>query len=246
MAGKVLRRAIQISVLLLLGSLLSGCLLTRVYEFKNQFCDYQQNFQLLLGDELMLSMRNPVLRDRDIIWLMGAAPSYREQGRDGLDLVYVIEKDLPQSDPQYAIPLRLRFMQQQGQYLLKAGIISHNLSSMITPGLIDEIIVHTCDADSDFLKRSITVDLSGLDRQDVPHRSEIESALGPPGLSIEAGRVVEYQYRLKDAQPGVEKSSARIWYSEGGEQVERIHFSYFRYQFDVNFETGEGVISIAL
>jgi len=59
--------------LLLLTSLMSACLLTRVYEFKSQFCDYPRYFDLQVGEVIALNMRQPVLLDSDMIWLMGAA-----------------------------------------------------------------------------------------------------------------------------------------------------------------------------
>jgi len=240
------RRLPQIGLLLLLTGMLSGCLLFRIYEFKEQFCDYQRNFQLLVGDDITLLMLNPVLFDDDLVWLLGAEPSYREQ-RDGeLDLVYVVEKDLPVSDPELAIPLRLRFTNNSGDYRLSAGIIHKNLGTMITPGLIDETVAHTCDSETNIADKNVSVDLSDLDPDAIPRRQEIEQALGEPTEVYEDGRVVVYRFRLRDAQPGVEKSRARVWYGEDGELVERVRFRYLRYELDANFAAGIGVISIDL
>jgi len=242
----MLRRTTQICTLIVLGSLLSGCLLTRVYEFKNQFCNYQQNFELQIGEEIALIMHNPVLLDKDVIWLMGASPSYRDQDTDQLDLVYVIEKDLLTPDPQYEIPLRLRFKVDQGDFRLSAGIIESKLGTLLTPDLIDEIVAHTCDSATSILQRTATVDLSDLDPLEIPRRSEIEKALGDPTEYFENGKIVEYQYRLKNASVNTEKSVARIWYDEMNEQAKRIRFHYLRYEFDVDFQTGVAVISIDL
>lgn len=233
-------------MLIVLSSLLSGCLLTRVYEFKKQFCDYQQNFDLKIDNEIALIMRNPVLLESDMIWLMGAAPSYREQGTEQLNLVYVIEKDLQRSDPQYEIPLRLRFEVDQDKFRLSAGIIESQLGSMLTPNLINEIVAHTCESTTSMFDRTATVDLSDLDPQAIPLRREIEQALGEPTSRFESGKTVEYQYRLKNASSGVEKSTARIWYDKTGQQAERIRFHYLRYKLDVDFLTGIGVIHIDL
>jgi len=242
----MLRQTAQYAALLLLLSLLSACLLTRVYEFKAQFCDYPRYFELQVGEVIALSMREPVLLESDMIWLMGAAPSYREETESGLDLLYVIEKDLPLPNPEYAVPLRLRFTTGDGGYRLSAGIIDKNLGSMITPGLIDEVVSHTCESNTSILNSNVTVDLSGLDLSAIPRRKDIEEALGLPTRTAADGRVATYQFRLQNAQSDVEKSSARIWYAANGERVERIHLRYLRYQFDADFEAGTGVISIQL
>lgn len=242
----VFHKITQFGALLILASLLSACLLTRVYEFKNQFCDYPRYFELQVGQEIALSMLQPVLLDTDVVWLMGAVPSYREQSEDELELVYVIEKDLPLPDSQYAIPLRLRFKMQDGEFRLSAGVIDKNLGAMITPELIDEVVSHTCESSTSIINRNVTVDLSALDSQSIPHRGDIETALGLPTNVDDSGQLAMYQFRLRDAPSGVEKSSARIWYAKDGWQVKRIQLHYLRYQFDANFEAGVGVISIEL
>ena len=233
--------------LLLLTSLLSGCLLFRVYEVKAQFCDYQRNFLLLVGaEETELRMLHPVMLDKDIVWLLGAQPSYREQRAGELDLVYVIEKDLPQPDPEYALPLRLRFADIDGQFRLAAGVIGKNLSAMITPGLIAETIAHTCDSEASIADQNVSVDLSQIDPAAIPNRQAIETALGEPNQRLQGGRVALYRFRLRDASPEVQKSRAKVWYGADGERVERVQFQYLRYALDADFVAGVGVISIDL
>ena len=235
-------------VLLLVASasLLSGCILFRIYDFKEQFCDYAANFELLVGEDIELRMHHPVLLDSDVVWLLGAEPTRREQTADGLDLVYVVEKDLPQASDEYAIPVRLRFVNRDDDWLLNAGVIDKNLGSMVTPGLIDETVAHTCDSETSIADSNVTVDLSDLDPDAVPRRSEIEQALGEPMLRLDDDRGALYRFRLRDARPGTQKSFARIWYAADGERVERVQFRYLRYELDADFVNGVGVISIDL
>lgn len=241
-----MKRAYRLLLLLPALSLgLSGCLLTRVYSFKEQFCDYQRNFELLVDQSIRLKMRHPVLRDDDMVWLLGAEPTRRTKTGDRQEMVYVIEKDLAVPDPRYAIPVRLLFQRRQGDFRWTEGVLDRNLGSMITPGLIAETVSHTCDSETSVLDKNVTVDLSDLDPASIPRRTEIEQALGEP-TRVVAERVVEYRYRLQTTQAGVEKSYARVWYADDGESVERLRFRYLRYRLDADFVTGLGVISIDL
>ena len=238
----------RLGLLLLMAStlLLSGCILFRIYDFKEQFCDYQANFELSVDDDIELRMLNPVLLDSDVVWLLGAEPTRREQRGAELDLVYVVEKDLPVTSDEYAIPVRLRFVKDDGEFFLSAGVIDKNLGSMITPGLIDETVAHTCDSETSIADSNVTVDLSDLDPDAVPNRADIEEALGKPMQRFDDGRGVLYRFRLRDARPGTQKSFARIWYAADGERVERVQFRYLRYELDADFVAGVGVISIDL
>jgi len=238
----------NLALLLIVASALSlsGCLLTRVYAFKEQFCDYQQNFSLQIADGISLRMRNPVLYDADVIWLLGAKPTRQTTDGDRKEMVFVVEKDIEVSDPRYAIPLRLVFARQGGRYRLSEGIIDMNLGTVITPGLIEETVAHTCDSEASVLARNVTVDLSDLDPASIPRRSIIEQALGEPTRVMGAGRRVEYRYRLQGAGPEVEKTYAQLWFSADGETVERVQFRYLRYELDADFVRGVGVISIDL
>ena len=114
---------LRLLLLLVISSQLSGCLLTRLYAFKEQFCEYQTSFTLLVNDGVTLQIHKPVLLDTDVVWLLGAEPTTRSDNNGQLEMVYVVEKDLPQSNPEYAIPLRLLFSDNGGDKLLSAGMI---------------------------------------------------------------------------------------------------------------------------
>mgnify|MGYP001819884242 FL=1 len=197
--------ALRLLVLLILCAQLSGCMLNRVYAFKRQFCDYRANFTLVVDDGVTLQMHNPVLFDTDVVWLVGAKPTTWGKNGNRVEMLYVVEKDLPAPDPEYAIPLRLLFS-EGGDRLLSAGMIDKNLSAMITPGLIEETVAHACKSETSVLAKNVTFDLSELDRADIPDRGQILDALGPPQQTLKHERVMIYRFRLQGAGPEVEKS----------------------------------------
>ena len=238
------RRAL---LLLLLCTQLSGCLLTRVYTFKEQFCDYQSNFTLRVDDAgVTLEIHHPVLLDSDVTWLLGAGPTTLGTTNAGIEMVYVVEKDLPRPDSEYAIPLILRFTRHDGDLLLSGGSIDKNLSAMITPGLIEETVAHACDASTSILSKRVEFDLSDLDPDDIPTRDQILDAFGPPRQTVSQAREMAYRFRLQGAGPEVEKSFARVWLGDDGESVERVRFRYLRYELDADFVAGTGTIAVHL
>jgi len=230
--------------LLILMTQLSGCLLNRVYAFKEQFCDYQRNFTFEISDGVTMQMHHPVLRDDDVIWLLGAQPTFRKEAAEKLEMVYVVEKDVAENAREYSIPLRLVFRQENGHMLLSAGIIDRNLSAMITPGLIGETVAHACTAQTRMVSRSVHFDLHDLDPADIPTPEEIVDALGAPNRKMPDGML--YRFRLQGGGSEVEKSFARIWLDSTGESVERVQFRYLIYQLDADFISGEGSIRIFL
>ena len=117
---------------------------------------------------------------------------------------------------------------------------------MITPGLIEETVAHTCDASTSMLSKRVEFDLSDLDPGDIPTHGQILDALGPPRQTLNDGRVIVYRFRLQGAGPGVEKSFARVWLGPDREHVERVRFRYLRYELDADFVAGTGTIAIHL
>lgn len=114
-----MNKGLRLLLLLLMSLQLSGCLLNRVYAFKEQFCDYQTSFALQVGDGVTLEMHKPVLRDTDVVWLLGAEPSIQRLVDGQLEMVYIVVKDLPRITHEYAIPLHLRFSNTDGQTRMK-------------------------------------------------------------------------------------------------------------------------------
>ena len=225
---------------------LSGCLLTRVYAFKHQFCDYERNFALSLDDEARLYMRKPVLYDSDVVWLVGAPPTHTYKRADVLKLIYVVEKDVVNSDSKYSIPVSLQFAQTGSRYRLQEGIIHQNLTTILSPALIASTVLHTCQSRPDLLGRKVVVDLSAVDADELPTRADILDALGPPQDSLLAGRILKYRYRLQNVGPDADRTHIVAWFGPDGKSMERLHLRYFRYELDADFIAKRAWISVRL
>ncbi len=246
MPGRRFSDCSRACVLLSATLLLPGCLLTRVYSFKYQFCDYDRNFELRIDQEARLLMRNPVLYASDVVWLLGELPTRSNNRNGALEMVYVVEKDVDAADPAYSIPVSLRFSRRGGRYRLEEGIIHQNLTTVLSPALIANTVKHTCRSKPDWLSRSVDVDLREISGDDLPSRTDIQAALGPPQASSVAGRRIEYRYRLQDAGPDSERTHAVAWFGPDGEKIERLHLRYFRYELDADFVAKKARIRVRL
>ena len=94
--GNSLSRPIQKVVLstgaACLALTLNGCLINRVVEVRDQFCDFDANFEFEFDVSSGFVFKNPVLLEKDIIWLAGAPPTRSVRSDDHLSMIYVIEK----------------------------------------------------------------------------------------------------------------------------------------------------------
>lgn len=72
---------------------LSGCLLNRVYAFKEQFCDYQSNFTFVVDDGVSMHAPSGFAGYRCDL-AVGRFPTFRTEGTETLEMVYVVEKDI--------------------------------------------------------------------------------------------------------------------------------------------------------
>ena len=80
---------------------LSGCLVNRVVEVRDQFCEFDSNFTIDAENLTAFDFHRPILLDSDILWLAGATPTEISRDADGLSMLYVIEKvsDIPEPGP---------------------------------------------------------------------------------------------------------------------------------------------------
>ena len=62
-----------VSGLLLL--VLSGCALNRMYEVKQQFCDFDGNFSYSLGEQPQFVFHRPLILARDVKQMLGHEPT---------------------------------------------------------------------------------------------------------------------------------------------------------------------------
>jgi hypothetical protein len=231
-------------VALLLIFFLSGCLLQRLFKIKDQLCDFEYNFLIEVNEGVRLSFREPVLLDTDVTWLVGADPSEWQVMGNQLFMRYIVEKQSVFPSSRYDLPIELRFLQINGSYRLKEVYLSRNLTNMLTTDLLTQSLQSACRAEKSIVGRSVTVDLTNLDRSLLLTRSKVIDILGEPNRVTVGPYGISYDYKLRTNGKTENRSRIDAYFNESGNEMLRVKISYLRYHLDADFVTGKAILKL--
>jgi len=202
--------------------ILSGCLLTRLYAFKKQFCDYRDHFAFNTENSFRISLAQPVLLDKDVIWLAGAAPSRSEEVADEKRLGWRVDKVLAPNavaDPGFdQMWVDMDFIPQGEDFVLKQVNMDQRFSFVVDPDLMDRNAENVCQSKWLVLGKSGEIDLGDADLSGQPDRQEIMAYLGQPTAFIDNDTGMLYEYRLQGSKLTGRQYSFEFWHDpETGE-----------------------------
>ncbi len=209
-------------------SLLSGCLLTRLYAFKQQFCDYRSNFSFSTQDEFRITLSHPLLLDKDVIWLAGAEPSQVQELDQQKQMQWVVDKVLPAgaaADPAFdQLVMNMDFVAEDDNFLLHQVVMDQRFAYVVSPDLMDRHAENVCHSSWLVLGRSGEIDLADADLSGQPNRQEIIDYLGLPTATTDAEPGLSpgmlYEYRLRGSKYAGRQYSFEFWHdAESGELV---------------------------
>jgi hypothetical protein len=228
--------------------LLSGCLLTRLFTFKQQFCDYKSNFSFVTGESFRVSLVNPVLLDTDLIWLAGAAPTETEERPDSRRLQWTVDKVLPEGGvfkPEFdELAVDTRFMLEDGDYRLSEVVMDQRFSYVVSPHLMDRHAENVCHSSWLVLGKSGEIDLSDADLSGQPHRQEIIDHLGQPTGVTDDGTGLRYEYRLRGSTREGKQYSFEFWHDPDSGELLRSSTSSIRFISTTDFVKKKMMIKI--
>ncbi len=184
--------------------------------------------------------------DDDITWLAGAQPSEQEMIGDDLVMTYIAVRKGGAADGRHDLPIELRFVRLDGEYRLKEGALSRNITDMLTEDLLIQIMQSVCKSEKSLVKQQIVVDISTLDRSLLPGRAEITRILGPPKPDPGFAHRLVYDYQLKNRVASDQEALIEIYLDDSDEQVNRIRMTYLRYHLDADLEKGKAILSVEL
>ena len=239
-----LRRTLPLLITMIL--LLNGCILERIFKVQNQLCDFEENFQIHVSDGFRIMLEEPVMLDDDITWLAGAQPSEQEIVGDNLVMIYIAERKGELAEGQYDLPIELRFVRMDGKYRLKEGALSKNITEMLTEDLLIQIMQSVCKSEKSLVKQQIVIDISMLDRNLLPGRSELTRILGPPNPNSGIEHKLIYDYQLKNSTAIDQEALIEIQLDDTDERVNQIRMKYLRYHLDADLEKGKAILSVEL
>jgi len=186
------RNTLHLALILIL-LLTSGCVLVRMLKVKNQFNDFDKNFDLNDQRGLTLVFKNPVLGSNDIVWLMKGEPSGNKKIEKGELWTYVFEKEYVASKDEegnYDIPVIM--MMEYGK-LAEISFPERFLKNLSIP-LLKKMLTSMGNADVSKLGRSATSKFQSKDASDIPTAENVVETLGRPYSIENSGEESKYSY----------------------------------------------------
>jgi hypothetical protein len=223
--------------------LLSACLLTRLYAFKQQFCDYKANFSFSTLDEFRVDLLNPILLDSDVIWLAGAEPSSRQEDEKSGHMQWVVDKVLPDNslpDPKFdQLFVDMDFQADGGNYLLTQVRMDQRFAYVVSPDLMDRHADNVCNSSWLVFGRSGEIDLADADLSDQPNRQEVMEFLGRPTIELrndeEQSLGMQFEYRLRGAAQAEPQYSFEFWHDARSGELMRSTTNSIRFTSTTDF-----------
>lgn len=227
---------------------LSGCLLTRLYAFKQQFCSYEENFSFSTKDEFRIELLNPILRDSDVIWLAGAEPSHSQQDEQSRQLQWIVDKVLPEGtapDPAFdELSVAMNFQADDDRFLLHQVHMDQRFAYVVSPDLMERHADNVCNSSWLVFGRSGEIDLGDADLSDQPGRQEIIDYMGQP--TVDTGNAVvrddgeeslglRFEFRLRGSKREQPQYSFEFWHDARSGELLRSTTNSIRFTSTTDF-----------
>ena len=237
-------------LLLLLGFsvFLQGCFIDRLITLRSQTCSFDEHFAVKVDQNLEVELYDPVLLEKDLRLIWGAAPTTISTSDEGSTLSYLFQRVPGAAHETKAtlldeFNLEFDFVPVNGQLRL-SKISSNDLppellltATTISLSGLDEITEFACQVDINPFTRSMTLPLDQSWFTDIPSRDELMTLLGAPDSTIDEGNGLVYQYRLKGSDAGKHTASFVIWYDAAGERPLAVEADFNRYQMHTDLQT---------
>lgn len=240
------RRLIGRGVLLAaLGLTISACAINRVYEVKQQFCDFDENFSYSLGDQPQFTFNNPVVRASDVQTLVGYQPSEILADGDAVVHRYVVEKLTLDDSPADTFALNLRYQVRGGKARLQTVKLPAGMDRFGDRAeLGDELAIakaaeEICATDIKFALRPAEQDIDPRQLENLPSRSEVITLMGEPSWYSEEEDALIYEYYLQGAPKDEAAVRVVVWYDEAGIAPLRMETRYRDMRSLADFERGK-------
>ena len=231
---------------LLLFTLLQGCMVDRLLAVRSQMCTFDEAYRVSLFPALEMDMLEPVLLDEDIHWLWDAEPTvYVDDGRERRDR-YVLQKLETDGEGQRRpmaeeISIDFEYTLIEGQNLLSSVRTSDlpaglRVEDRITPADMQDMAHEVCNTSLAALLPGRKVPLDPGLLEDLPSRSEVVDALGPPTEVLRDKDALVYEYRLSGSEEPRHVARLVVQFDPGGVRPLQVESAYGRYRSVTDLE----------
>ena len=231
-----------------LAALLSGCVLTRVFDTLDQLCKAEPPQVVVAGGAgapLRVRFAQPTLTRDDVEWLVGLPATRAIPTADGVRLQYAAAPADHATAEEPPLVTDLRFVAVDGEMKLAESIPPAHLAQLVPRELIDRTIAAACKPQLSLDPPGARFDIASLDADAFPDRRRVESILGPPH-ERDADGTYAYRFCLLPCAEGT-RPLARFAYRFGPDgRLERGDFAYFRYRLIVDRPRGIATLTLRL
>ncbi|MGI9533801.1 MAG: hypothetical protein ACR2NW_02520 [Thermodesulfobacteriota bacterium] len=185
-------------------NLVTGCVYLRFLKVKNQMADFNKNFEITEENGLSLNFLNPVLKKKDMVWLMGTEPTINESDGDPSIWIYELKKRYHSKTTEkknYDIPLKLKYENNR----LTALTLPERFTKYFSKSLFEKFLQTFGEAEISKEDRQASSKYEGADKSEIPSTKEILAVLGKPYYSKVDGEERTYVYRYKILSPNPDK-----------------------------------------
>lgn len=238
---KIKRLSVYIGLFLIVITL-SGCILFRMLEVRDQLNDFEANFDLNDNRGLNLVFKNPVLLSDDVIWLMKGSPVYVKPEGEGQLWTYVFQKQYTTSeDEKNAYDITI-LMVMKDDKLTEVSFPERFLKNLSIP-LLKKMLASMGNADISKLRKSASSKYTGDDPSEIPTSDNVIETLGIPYKVEDLGEnsKLEYLYYLEDAQGNASKDNLNfeLWFVAGNEDkaLKKVGGKIRGIKLSMDFET---------
>ena len=195
---KLKQRLVQFLLILIVLSN-TGCVYLRLLQVKRQLNDFHNNFNLSDDGGLTLIFKNPVLLEKDIVWLMKNKPLDAERSENGELWRYILEKHYAaanREEDNFDIPISMYF---QNEKLVEITFPERFLKDLSIP-LLKKMLSSMGKAAIDKVNRQLESSFEGSNASEIPKKKYVLNVLGIPyeNKTIEGVTDFNYLYTLKN------------------------------------------------
>jgi hypothetical protein len=204
------RAALYIGLLLIV-SLISGCMYVRLLKLKAQLSDFDKYFELRDEQKLTMIFLDPVLLNDDIVWLLKSDPISREETEMGELWTYVFEKQYTGTKDEkgdFDIPLDMLFHKKK----LKEVRFPERFLKYFSQPLLAKMFRSMGNAEISKLSRTADSQFKGNNPLEIPTKGQIIELLGVPfsADSSDGKSKLVYQYRVRKTASDPNKKEFRL------------------------------------
>jgi hypothetical protein len=228
----------------LLVIVLPGCSLTRMYEVKQQFCDFDGNFSYSLGAQPEFVFHRPVILAKDVKTILGYEPTIVLADGNTVVHRYVVEKVTLDATGGETYTFDLKY-QSDGKterlqsIQLPTELAAVDYEAINDPRSLTEAANEVCGASVASLFQSMEEDIDPRHLQNLPDRHELISTLGAPSRESEEDRALIYEYRISGDTTREAVLNMVVWFDEEGIKPVRMESRHRQMLSEANFEQGK-------